>query len=114
MKLPPYAELLGLSVAGDEAGAPLLLMPFSVGVMGRPGFLHGGAIGGLLEMAAFCARARRWGWVPAAAGASGWGGGGGRERRPPEQPERPCRRSPFARAGGGGSSVSPPRPARSR
>ena len=55
MKLPPYAELLGLSVAGDEAGAPLLLMPFGVGVMGRPGFLHGGAIGGLLEMAAFTA-----------------------------------------------------------
>lgn len=55
MKLPPYADLLGLSVAGEEAGAPLLLMPFGTGVMGRPGFLHGGAIGGLLEMAAFTA-----------------------------------------------------------
>ena len=55
MKLPPYAELLGLSVAGEEAGTPLLLMPFGVGVMGRPGFLHGGAIGGLLEMAALAA-----------------------------------------------------------
>ena len=55
MKLPPYADLLGLTVAGDEDGAPLLHMPWSVGVMGRPGFLHGGAIGGLLEMAAFSA-----------------------------------------------------------
>ena len=55
MKLPPYADLLGLSVAGEEDGAPLLLMPYSIGVMGRPGFLHGGAIGGLLEMAAFSA-----------------------------------------------------------
>jgi uncharacterized protein (TIGR00369 family) len=55
MKLPPYAELLGLTVAGEEAGAPLLSMPFSASVMGRPGFLHGGAIGGLLEMAAFSA-----------------------------------------------------------
>lgn len=55
MKLPPYADLLGLTVAGEEEGAPLLAMPWSVGVMGRPGFLHGGAIGGLLEMAAFAA-----------------------------------------------------------
>ena len=55
MKLPPYAALLGLTVAGEEAGAPLLRMPFGDGVTGRPGFLHGGAIGGLLEMAAFSA-----------------------------------------------------------
>ena len=55
MKLPPYADLLGLTVVGDENGAPILSMPFGDGVMGRPGFLHGGAIGGLLEMAAFAA-----------------------------------------------------------
>lgn len=55
MNLPPYARLLGLRVVGDEEGAPLLLMPWSDGVMGRPGFLHGGAIGGLLEMAALTA-----------------------------------------------------------
>lgn len=55
MKLPPYADLLGLAVTGEEDGAPVLLMPWSDGVMGRPGFLHGGAIGGLLEMAAFSA-----------------------------------------------------------
>lgn len=55
MKLPPYAELLGLSVSGSEDGLPILAMPWSAGVMGRPGFLHGGAIGGLLEMAAISA-----------------------------------------------------------
>jgi len=55
MRLPPYADLLGLTIAGEEDGAPLLIMPWSTGVMGRPGFLHGGAIGGLLEMAALSA-----------------------------------------------------------
>ncbi|MDH4742658.1 PaaI family thioesterase [Sphingomonas sp. CBMAI 2297] len=49
--LPPYAELLGLTVE-PGATAPVLVMPFGEGVLGRPGFLHGGAIGGLLEMAA--------------------------------------------------------------
>jgi len=51
VKLPPYAELLGLTVE-PGADAPVLLLPFSGDVVGRPGFLHGGAIGGLLEMAA--------------------------------------------------------------
>ena len=49
--LPPYAELLGLSTRRD--GAELLwIMPFREEVVGRPGFLHGGAIAGLLEFAA--------------------------------------------------------------
>lgn len=51
MILPPYAELLGLTVE-PGADAPVLVMPFGPDVLGRPGFLHGGAIGGLLEMAA--------------------------------------------------------------
>lgn len=51
MSLPPYAELLGLSVEPGE-DAPVYVMPFRAEVVGRPGFLHGGAIGGLLEMAA--------------------------------------------------------------
>lgn len=51
MILPPYAQLLGLSVEPDEA-APVYLMPFDHDVVGRPGFLHGGALAGLLEMAA--------------------------------------------------------------
>ena len=55
MTLPPYAEVLGLSVETADGGAPMLTMPFSNDVVGRPGFLHGGAIGGLLEMAAIVA-----------------------------------------------------------
>ncbi|UIJ45624.1 PaaI family thioesterase [Sphingomonas cannabina] len=55
MRLPPYADLLGLSIEAGE-GSPVLVMPFDeVRLSGRPGFLHGGAIGGLLEMAAIVA-----------------------------------------------------------
>ena len=54
MTLPPYADLLGIQVEEGE-GAPVLLMPFADEVVGRPGFLHGGAISGLLEMAAIAA-----------------------------------------------------------
>ena len=54
-RLPPYAQLLGLSAEQDGNGAPLLVMPFGVDVLGRPGFLHGGAISGLMEMAAIVA-----------------------------------------------------------
>src|SRR3954454_66325 len=49
--LPPYAELLGLRTEQRE-GEWLWVMPFSEKVVGRPGFLHGGAIAGLLEFAA--------------------------------------------------------------
>jgi uncharacterized protein (TIGR00369 family) len=51
-KLPPYGELLGLSTSRGEAGELLWIMPFRQEVVGRPGFLHGGAIAGLLEFAA--------------------------------------------------------------
>lgn len=51
-RLPPYAELLGLSTRRGEAGELLWVMPFREEVVGRPGFLHGGAIAGLLEFAA--------------------------------------------------------------
>lgn len=54
MTIPPYAELLGVEVEPGDT-APTLLMPFAMDVVGRPGFLHGGAIGGLLEMAAITA-----------------------------------------------------------
>lgn len=50
--LPPYARLLNLAVVSRD-GAELIVMPFSDDVIGRPGFLHGGAIAGLLEYAAF-------------------------------------------------------------
>lgn len=53
--LPPYARLLGVTLEQDESDAPVLLMPFGDEVVGRPGFLHGGAIAGLLELAALAA-----------------------------------------------------------
>ncbi len=48
--LPPYADFLGIRRTADGA----LAMPHD-GNMGRPGFLHGGAISGLLEIAAIAA-----------------------------------------------------------
>ena len=51
--LPPYAEFLGIRVDPGADGAPLYVMPFADVVLGRPGYLHGGAIAGLLEFAAF-------------------------------------------------------------
>ena len=50
--LPPYAVLLGLR-AEHQGDARVFVMPFHADVVGRPGFLHGGAIAGLLEFAAF-------------------------------------------------------------
>jgi uncharacterized protein (TIGR00369 family) len=55
VKLPPYADLLGATVERAEDGTPVLLMPFADAVTGRPGFLQGGAISGLLEVAAIAA-----------------------------------------------------------
>jgi uncharacterized protein (TIGR00369 family) len=54
MTLPPYAALLGASIEARE-GAPVLAMPFGADVLGRPGFVHGGALAGLLELAAITA-----------------------------------------------------------
>jgi uncharacterized protein (TIGR00369 family) len=53
--LPPYAETLGLYADPEDAEGCRLIMPFEDGVLGRPGFLHGGAISGLMEMAAIVA-----------------------------------------------------------
>ena len=50
--LPPYAEVLGVTLEPRDGEAPLLVMPFRDAVLGRPGFLIGGAISGLLEVAA--------------------------------------------------------------
>ena len=46
---PPYGQLLRLEPTGDGG----FIMPFHEDVVGRPGYLHGGAIAGLLEFAAF-------------------------------------------------------------
>lgn len=51
-ELPPYARLLNLRF-DERDGNLLLVMPYHEDVVGRPGHLHGGAIAGLLEVAAF-------------------------------------------------------------
>ena len=55
--LPPYAQLLQLQISETDDG-PLITMPFHDDVIGRPGYLHGGAIAGLLEFAAFTGLSR--------------------------------------------------------
>ena len=55
--LPPYGQLLRLRTE-EEGGALRFVMPFHGDVVGRPGYLHGGAIAGLLEFAAFTALTR--------------------------------------------------------
>jgi uncharacterized protein (TIGR00369 family) len=50
--LPPYAQFLGIGTRRAEGGELQFVMPFGDVVLGRPGFLHGGAIAGLLELAA--------------------------------------------------------------
>ncbi len=51
--LPPYAQFLGISTRRSDGGELVFVMPFADVVLGRPGYLHGGAIAGLLEFAAF-------------------------------------------------------------
>jgi uncharacterized protein (TIGR00369 family) len=58
--LPPYAQLLQLRTEIQD-GSLRFVMPFHDDVVGRPGFLHGGAIAGLLEFAAFTALAEELG-----------------------------------------------------
>lgn len=54
-ELPPYAQAMGMRFAGHEKGSPVITMDFAARAMGRPGFFHGGAISGVLEMAGFIA-----------------------------------------------------------
>jgi len=51
--LPPYARFLGISTRRSGAGELEFVMPFADVVLGRPGYVHGGALAGLLEFAAF-------------------------------------------------------------
>jgi uncharacterized protein (TIGR00369 family) len=48
----PYARKLGLTLSHED-GRIVVTMPPGDGVAGRPGFLHGGAISGLLDYAAW-------------------------------------------------------------
>lgn len=52
LNLPPYARFLGIGTHRSDDGELLFVMPFGDVVLGRPGYLHGGAISGLLEFAA--------------------------------------------------------------
>ena len=51
--LPPYAQFLGIAARRSEDGELQFVMPFGDAVLGRPGYVHGGALAGLLEFAAF-------------------------------------------------------------
>ncbi len=53
--LPPYARALGMRAIDVQASAPLIEMPYAEKLMGRPGFFHGGSLGGLLEIAGISA-----------------------------------------------------------
>ena len=55
--LSPYARAMGMAIDGVVDGSPVIVMDFAKHAMGRPGFLHGGAIGGVLEMAGYAALA---------------------------------------------------------
>lgn len=54
-ELPPYAQALGIAVLADIDGDPVLHCDSTERVQGRPGYLHGGAMSGLMEMAAIAA-----------------------------------------------------------
>jgi uncharacterized protein (TIGR00369 family) len=49
----PYAKTMGFGMTRDDEGRLLLTMAFETDKMGRPGFLHGGAIAGMLEAIAY-------------------------------------------------------------
>jgi uncharacterized protein (TIGR00369 family) len=54
-ELPPYAQALGIAIDHDGDGQPVLFVDFSDRIQGRPGYLHGGAMSGLMEMAGIAA-----------------------------------------------------------
>ncbi len=53
--LPPYALAMGMMIDRMDQGSPVIAMDYSPRATGRPGFFHGGVIGGVLEMAGFAA-----------------------------------------------------------
>ncbi len=48
----PFARTMGFGSERDSEGRLVLTMAFETNKMGRPGFLHGGAIAGMLEAVA--------------------------------------------------------------
>lgn len=53
--LSAYARSLGIRVAGEDGGLPLLAVDFGPNVEGRPQHFHGGATAGLLETTGYAA-----------------------------------------------------------
>lgn len=53
MMIAPYAQSMGFGSERDNEGRLVLTMAFDASKLGRPGFLHGGAIAGMLETVAF-------------------------------------------------------------
>lgn len=53
--LPPFARTMGMAVDHLHGGLPVIAFDYGPPVMGRPGFLHGGAMSGLMEIAAIAA-----------------------------------------------------------
>ncbi len=51
--LSPYAQTMGFQTERDAEGRLVIAMPYGNGVRGRPGFVHGGALAGLLETVAY-------------------------------------------------------------
>jgi uncharacterized protein (TIGR00369 family) len=51
--LSPYAKTMGFEVSRDGEGRLVLAMPYHWSKSGRPGFVHGGALAGLLETVAY-------------------------------------------------------------
>jgi uncharacterized protein (TIGR00369 family) len=49
----PYAQTMGFSIERDGENRLVLVMPWDDSKAGRPGFVHGGALAGLMETAAF-------------------------------------------------------------
>ena len=49
----PSAQSMGFTSERDGDGRLVISMPFGDGVRGRPGFVHGGALAGLLETVAY-------------------------------------------------------------
>ncbi|KKC26421.1 PaaI family thioesterase [Sphingomonas sp. SRS2] len=50
--LPPYAAMIGAR-RDRSGGEPMLSMSWRIEIEGRPGFIHGGVIAGLLELACY-------------------------------------------------------------
>lgn len=53
--MPPFATSMGMTVDHLHEGLPVIAFDYGPQVMGRPGYLHGGAMSGLLEIAAIAA-----------------------------------------------------------